>query len=146
LACFKARLCLVDDVKPASATNNLIVAMAFFQRFQGVLDFHVVSWLGKNTPEYRLLLVRDSAPGAGMGFIERSKPKFTPARDKLTPSPLMHCRTRYMLVLVDLVNLCRAQIEPRTTIGSFSDIHMAVERPLGGNKAGTWRQAKFTNQ
>jgi len=34
LAGLKAALRLVDDVKAAAATYNLIVAMAFFQRFQ----------------------------------------------------------------------------------------------------------------
>jgi len=34
LARFEAALCFVDDVKAASATHYLVVAMAFFQRFQ----------------------------------------------------------------------------------------------------------------
>ena len=43
LAGLKAALRLVDDVKAAAATNNLIVAVAFFQRFQRVLNFHLKS-------------------------------------------------------------------------------------------------------
>jgi hypothetical protein len=40
LASLEARLGLVDDVNPALATDDLVVAVAATQRFQRVTDFH----------------------------------------------------------------------------------------------------------
>jgi hypothetical protein len=40
LACFEARGCLVDDVHPALAADQLIVTMAALEGFERVLDLH----------------------------------------------------------------------------------------------------------
>jgi hypothetical protein len=41
LARLEARVDFVDDIKPATATNNAVCAVALGKRFQGITDFHL---------------------------------------------------------------------------------------------------------
>ena len=41
LARLEAAIGLVDHIKPATAANDPVIPMAFHQRFQRVLDFHL---------------------------------------------------------------------------------------------------------
>lgn len=41
LARLEARVDFVDDIKPATATNNAICAVTLGKRFQGITDFHL---------------------------------------------------------------------------------------------------------
>jgi hypothetical protein len=41
LARLEARVDFVDDIKPATATNNAVCAVTLGKRFQGITDFHL---------------------------------------------------------------------------------------------------------
>jgi hypothetical protein len=41
----EARVCLVDDVDAALATDQLVVAMALHQTLEGIADFHVHTYI-----------------------------------------------------------------------------------------------------
>jgi hypothetical protein len=49
LAGLEARICLVDDINPALAADQLVVAMALQQSLQRITDFHGLDlWLKAN--------------------------------------------------------------------------------------------------
>ena len=45
LTCLEARICLVDDIDAALATDKLVIAVTLHQTFERIADFHIHTYI-----------------------------------------------------------------------------------------------------